>query len=184
MTNAENSFMLGINIGNAFEIGEFYFNAVTPGIRIDTSSADFRPYINNNCHYNTGGKRGSVTCTAITLLCRLLIGEARGSLFAPALADRILEKISMEFYTNTYLTCYLTTMAMHEMGGEYWRKWNRGIKKVLCAAQCRGGCADGSWPNSAKGRTGIYGGRFLITVFGCLMLETYYRYPPAYLSKQ
>jgi hypothetical protein len=80
---------------------------------------------------------------------------------------------------------YYATLAMFQQGGESWKKWNAGMKKVLLRHQRRGGPkdgstrdSDGSWnPASWADRSG---GRVMSTALGALTLEVYYRYLPMY----
>ena len=80
-----------------------------------------------------------------------------------------------------YYRTYYATLAMFQMGGAYWKKWNESMKKVLCESQSKGGCADGSW--DPEGYIGGRMGRLFTTAAGCLSLEVYYRYLPVILQK-
>ena len=67
---------------------------------------------------------------------------------------------------------------MFQTGGDVWKKWNDGLKTVLCTNQRKGGDADGSWdPLSAWE---IKAGRAYTTALGAMCLEVYYRYLPMY----
>ena len=69
---------------------------------------------------------------------------------------------------------YYGTLAMYQMGGEYWTGWNDKMKTALVENQKRGGCEDGSWdPIDPWGRVG---GRVYSTAVNVLSLEIYYRY--------
>ena len=72
---------------------------------------------------------------------------------------------------------YYATLAMFQMGGDYWKKWNESMQRVLLHTQSKGGCADGSW-DAASAPHGKAGGRVFTTAIGCLSLEVYYRYLP------
>ncbi len=75
---------------------------------------------------------------------------------------------------NDYYYWYYGTLAMFQMGGDYWRVWNVGMKEALVKTQRRGGDEDGSWdPTSAWGSAG---GRCYATAINVLSLEIYYRY--------
>ena len=69
---------------------------------------------------------------------------------------------------------YYGTLAMFQMGEEYWTTWNDKMKAALVDHQIKGGCADGSWdPVFSWGK---YGGRVYTTSLNVLSLEIYYRY--------
>jgi hypothetical protein len=80
---------------------------------------------------------------------------------------------------------YYGTLAMFQMGGDKWTKWNEALKPTLINSQCKGGPMDGSkadkdgsWDPS--GWIDFYGGRVYTTAVGALCLEVYYRYLPMY----
>ncbi|MHC4914435.1 MAG: prenyltransferase/squalene oxidase repeat-containing protein [Planctomycetota bacterium] len=85
----------------------------------------------------------------------------------------------------TFYHWYYGTLAMFQMGGDGWRKWNTELKKTLLPNQCKGGPLDGS-ENDKDGswdllcRADKAGGRAYTTAVGALCLEVYYRYLPMY----
>jgi len=80
---------------------------------------------------------------------------------------------------------YYGTLSMFQMGGDYWKGWNKDMKSTLLTNQRKGGPldgstddVDGSWdPESWIDK---YGGRVMTTAMGALSLEVYYRYLPMY----
>jgi hypothetical protein len=70
---------------------------------------------------------------------------------------------------------YYGTLAMHQMGGRYFREWNARVKEILPAVQRKTGCQRGSWEGWYL--DGIFGSVYT-TSMGALTLETYYRYAP------
>jgi len=73
-------------------------------------------------------------------------------------------------------TWYYATLGMFQMGGEYWKKWNRAMIQALVPNQRKGGDEDGSWdPINTVDK---HGGRVETTALGALCLEVYYRYLP------
>jgi hypothetical protein len=72
---------------------------------------------------------------------------------------------------------YYATLAMFQIGGEPWDRWNRQMKRTLLTNQRQGGAYDGSWdpPSNFWGRVG---GRLYSTTLNILNLEIYYRYLP------
>jgi len=73
---------------------------------------------------------------------------------------------------------YYATYAMHNMGGEYRVWWNRRIRDVLLANQCKEGDNAGSWDPQGD-RWARAAGRVYTTALGALCLEVYYRYSEA-----
>jgi len=75
-----------------------------------------------------------------------------------------------------YYLWYNCTLAMFQVGGECWRRWNELVRDTIIGLQRHEGCERGSWdPNSRWGR---FGGRIYSTALAVLTLETYYRYTP------
>ncbi len=80
---------------------------------------------------------------------------------------------------------YYGTLAMFQMGGEHWRRWNTALKPALVDNQRKGGPLDGS-ERDLDGSWDPYagwaptGGRVYSTAMGALCLEVYYRYLPMY----
>jgi hypothetical protein len=72
---------------------------------------------------------------------------------------------------------YYGSLAMFQVGGERWKKWNESMKSALIAHQRLEKDRDefGSWdpidPWSGEG------GRVYATALNCLTMEVYYRYP-------
>ena len=70
---------------------------------------------------------------------------------------------------------YYGTLSMHQMGGRYFRDWNKVVKEILTGTQERNGCNAGSWQGWNTDR--IFS-RLYTTAIGAMTLETYYRYAP------
>ncbi len=70
---------------------------------------------------------------------------------------------------------WLGTLAMFQVGGEHWKRWNTAVRDALVLSQRKGdGCFDASWdPPVQTGR-----GRLQSTVHALLSLEVYYAYAP------
>lgn len=74
-----------------------------------------------------------------------------------------------------YYGWYNCTMAMFQVGGEPWKRWNGAVRDRVISLQVRGeGCERGSWPPNDQwsGR----GGRIYATALAVLTLEVYYRF--------
>ncbi len=74
---------------------------------------------------------------------------------------------------------YYGTLAMFQMGGEYWQKWNATLQPMLLNRQAKSGHKKGSWTPEAN-YIGREGGRVFATAINVLNLEIYYRYLPMY----
>jgi hypothetical protein len=80
---------------------------------------------------------------------------------------------------------YYGSMAMFQVGGDYWEEWNDAIRPAMVESQNKRSrdCRYGSWdPDKdaygvlhSKSRAGV-GGRVYTTSMGALTLEVYYRY--------
>ena len=79
--------------------------------------------------------------------------------------------------TNFYYW-YYATLALHQLGGEEWEKWNAMVREALVTSQRDDGPCAGSW--DPRIRWGEYGGRVYATAMATLTLEVYYRYLPFY----
>jgi hypothetical protein len=104
------------------------------------------------------------------------VGRARGG-------DR--DDLHNEYYW------YYGTVAMFQLGGDSWQRWNAQLRDAILPLQDRstfgGGRrrhSFGSWPPFAErwGRWGRMGGRVYSTAISVLTLEIYYRHTPAYLE--
>src|SRR5206468_9297521 len=72
---------------------------------------------------------------------------------------------------------YYGTLAMFQVGGPRWERWNEAIKTAIIDHQRtdRSECAWGSWDPIDPWSTA--GGRVYATALNCLSMEVYYRYP-------
>ncbi len=70
---------------------------------------------------------------------------------------------------------YYGTLAMFQIGGDYWIQWNKALKLALLGRQRVGGDESGSW--DPLGAWGFAGGRVYMTAINALSLQVYYRYP-------
>jgi hypothetical protein len=133
---------------------------------------------------NQGSGLQQTSMTAVGMVCRFFMGWKRSHPFLIGSANYLrnylpqwrkgLEKgmsVAWSFYY-----WYYGTLAMHQMGGRYWREWNEKIKTMLPENQRRDPeDMVGSWdPDSAV----LNGGRVFSTAMAILTLETYYRFSP------
>jgi hypothetical protein len=123
-------------------------------------------------------ERPSVTMTAEALVCRNFLGlPADSDAALHEAGDLLLEELPGSGKPNLYLW-YYATLAMHDLGGEYWRQWNSALCQELVSSQVAQGPQAGSWPLDDVWSG--YGGRVYTTAMGALCLEVYYRFLPLY----
>ncbi len=125
-----------------------------------------------------------VSMTSVGMVCRFFMGWKRSHPYmigsANLLSDYIpewmngLERVQTVTWYHYYW--YYGTLAMHQMGGKYWRKWNQSIRKMYPEKQRLSPPElAGSWdPDTAR----FNGGRIFSTAMSILSLETYYRFSP------
>ncbi len=124
------------------------------------------------------GSRG-LRLTAVGMVGRIFLGV---SPLHPRLrvAGRLLLSHLPARGREDFYYWYYETLAMFQLGGEFWKKWNHALVPVLLADQETSNRLSplfGSWPpDGAYGRTG---GRIYQTALAVLMLTTYYRYDRA-----
>jgi hypothetical protein len=75
---------------------------------------------------------------------------------------------------------YYGTLAMYQLQGTYWDRWNEALQDTLISSQRKTGPSAGSW--DANTVWGGYGGRVYSTALATLCLEVYYRFLPLYLE--
>ena len=91
-----------------------------------------------------------------------------GASYLAQMADRDIQ------FPNCYLW-YNCTMAMFQVGGESWQRWNSAIRDHVVSLQVPGEVCDrGSWPTNDM--YGGQGGRIYTTALAVLTLEAYYRF--------
>jgi len=73
---------------------------------------------------------------------------------------------------------YYGSLAMFQLGGDYWTTWNEAMKPALTQNinNSRSLCLMGSWDPEETIWGADYGGRVYSTAIGALTLEVYYRY--------
>jgi hypothetical protein len=69
---------------------------------------------------------------------------------------------------------YYGTMAMFQVGGDAWSRWNKALREAVVPHQRGDGNFDGSW--DPVGPWGADGGRVYSTAMMTLCMEVYYRY--------
>ncbi len=124
--------------------------------------------------YPFGGASARRTAAAGSILSRAFAGATSQTtpLLARAAAT-VLEDLPTDVREDDPLSIYFGTLALFQIGGESWRRWNGAMKTAVIDRQeiRESSCARGSWP-SAPGRIG----RLLTTELGSLSMQVYYRY--------
>ena len=126
----------------------------------------------------------SEAITAVAMLTRVFCGEdpEKSKPIAQG-ADLCLERLpnwkddgSIDQYY-----WYYGTLAMFQVGGPKWGKWNKAMKKAIVDHQRKTGCERGSW--DPVGPWGEDGGRVYSTAVMTMCLEVYYRYGKVFGTK-
>ncbi len=140
------------------------------------------------------GSEGSAlqmtSMTAVGMACRFFSGWKRSHPFLIGSANYLMDNLpqwkagltkgmAIAWY---FYYWYYGTLAMHQMGGRYWRAWNEKIKTMLPENQRRDPPAlAGSWdPDTAV----LNGGRLFSTPMAIMTLETYYRFSPLMIEPE
>jgi hypothetical protein len=124
--------------------------------------------------------------TSIGLLCRQYLGMRPD---APAMLEGtqyLLENPPSNNKDRNFYYWYYATQVMHNLLGPNWDTWNRQMRRTLIESQCKDSCATGSWDPAkpSEDAWGSQGGRLMLTSFGTLTLEIYYRYLPLFQLDQ
>jgi hypothetical protein len=119
--------------------------------------------------------------TAEALVCRQFMGASRGNPSADEAGGFLLGELPSAQRINLYYW-YYGTLAMYQLGGEHWQRWNAALQAALLDQQRSEGDMAGSW--DPKCIWGGYGGRVYSTAMSALCLEIYYRFLPLYNTEQ
>ncbi len=145
------------------------------------------------CRYQPGTLPSS-SMTAVGMVCRLFMGTPNTDARIAKGAEHLLKELPdwnrAEVQAGGgsadlgYYYWYQGSLAMFQMGGEGWKKWNAAVQAALLKNQRQGGAkdgslvdTDGSW-DPRKSTADKTGGRVYTTAVAALTLETCYRYAP------
>ena len=80
---------------------------------------------------------------------------------------------------------YYAAQVLRHHAGEEWNTFNDELREWLIDSQSKSKGSKGSWhfPNSARHRGPLEGGRLASTCFATMILEVYYRHLPIYGKK-
>lgn len=115
--------------------------------------------------------------SAEALVCRQFLGMTRDNPAANEAGDYLLGDLPGDESINLYYW-YYGTLAMYQLQGEHWRRWNEALQTTLVKSQVSVGDKAGSWDPDCIWAG--YGGRVYSTAMATLCLEVYYRYLPLY----
>ncbi len=120
---------------------------------------------------------------SINVLCRLFMGEKRANSLLKAQSKLMTDEREGNLPTIDnedkidYYYWYYASLAIYQMGENYWKKWEKPLIDCLTGLQRledKDACVYGSWdPIDAWGTAG---GRVYATAMNALTLEVYYRY--------
>ena len=176
----------GLNIGKGMEGAkrwlEGHWKASNEKAQADTKIwKDATAYDKTQFYYTWNHEKnaleGEPGRESIGLVCSIFLGHLNGDIMAETLANTVMEKqLPKAMPTNTYYM-YYNTMAIVQMGGDRWTKWNGVVRDLLVNSQKKTtDCLDGSWDWTAGDFIGGEVGRVLTTAYNTLSLEVYYRY--------
>ncbi len=154
--------------------------------------------------------------TGIGILVRVFLLEERGSAYEKQAAARLMEAVIREWGNSSgmdeadslkleatewndpklaeripdFYTWYNGSLALQQLGGPEWEKWNEIVRGELLRLQCREGCLRGSWDPKKDFRVKKENwrphelwfdedggdGRIYVTALGALTLQVYYRF--------
>lgn len=115
----------------------------------------------------------SPAMSAVGLLCNQYRGRKRTNPAMEEGTNYMMANLNHAKADSYFL--YYASLAMHNLPGPEWDKWNRETQKFLVDSQIKEGCAAGSWRP-----TGHTAGPVMSTSIHALTLEVYYRYSPLY----
>ncbi len=164
-------------------------SAVVANLRVDGSGFQGAVTFLDQCTKRDGDYPGRVsyqpsrsatpTMTSVGAVSRLFMGWKKNDPLiigaAHELASNLPRWDGNSGGVNFYYW-YYGTLAMFQVGGDFWKSWNVSMRDMLVEHQRRGAPdVDGSW--NPVGAWCGRGGRVFSTAMGALCLEVYYRYP-------
>ena len=114
---------------------------------------------------------------SVGALSAVYLGHHKGDVMLETMANSIMKNNYPTAYpTNTYFL-YYNTLAIFQIGGERWDKWNKPIATLLANSQrTDDSCFNGSWDYAGTEFHGSDTGRLLSTAYACLSQEVIWRY--------
>jgi len=125
------------------------------------------------------GEPVSRPMTAEALACWQFLGMPREHPAGNEAGDYLLGELPGQGSPNLYYW-YYATLAMYQLQGIHWKRWNDALRTTLIDSQQTKGTPAGSWDPATV--WGGYGGRVYSTALATLCLEVYYRFLPLYVQ--
>ena len=122
------------------------------------------------------------TMTAEAAFTRMLMDQQLSPEQLDEAASYVLRKPPAKDNLN-YYNIYYGSLALMQMQGASWTRWNQITSRLLLNMQESTGPNAGSW-NPEDSEWGNRGGRIYSTTLATLTLEVYYRYLPMYSPKK
>ncbi len=126
----------------------------------------------------------SESLTAVGLCSRIFTGKADQNPMVKAGAALLSKKLPVWDEASGSIDMYYWyygTLAMYQLGGDNWARWNKNLESIVIEHQVKAGCAAGSYdpidPWSDEG------GRVYSTALMTLCYEVYVRYPKVFGAK-
>jgi len=116
--------------------------------------------------------------TAEAMVCWQFLGISRQHPACNEAGDFLLTELPGSGVVANDYYWYYATIAMYQLQGDYWRRWNDALQTTLINRQVKEGPLKGSWNTDTL--WGSYGGRVYTTAIAALALEVYYRFLPLY----
>ncbi|MFW6061331.1 MAG: hypothetical protein ACOC93_00835 [Planctomycetota bacterium] len=129
------------------------------------------------------GTRHDQVMTAEAAFSRVLLGETFSAPQRSEVTGKLLKNLPHKGGRRNYYYWYYGSLAMMQLQGESWEKWNRETRDLLVSLQQTGGKTDGAWSADST-RWSNRGGAVCSTALATLTLEVYYRYLPMYRRGQ
>jgi HEAT repeat protein len=128
----------------------------------------------------------SESLTAMSMVARMFSGASRKDEMLKKGLDLCMKSLPVWDEASgciDFIHWHFGTVAMFQVGGEPWKKWNLSMRKAITDGQRHDRNDDrwGSW--DPVDPWGSDGGRIGSTALNCLTLETYYRYPSGLPAK-
>jgi hypothetical protein len=173
----------GLDVGTGFDGAKRWLEGAWKATNSDWQQLD--PYGRSAFPYTWDASNGSIKAkngpedlTCVGALCAVFLGYRQGDLLLETLGNTLIEEqLQTAWPLETYYL-YYGTLAIFQLGGERWERWNTATRDLLVANQRKSDdCFDGSWDIGTR-TTQQWGQRMLSTAYCCLSLEVYYRYLP------
>lgn len=123
------------------------------------------------------GEQATRSMSAEALVCWQFLGLPREHPACNEAGDFLLGELPGDGQSNVYYW-YYATLAMYQLQGVHWQRWNDAIQATVVSRQVKRGPLAGSW--NTDDLWGGYGGRVFTTALSTLCLEVYYRWLPLY----